>query len=125
MQVHRFLEQSAQKIPDKPAVWEKNTWTTFSQLDEKANRIANYLIGSGIRRGDRVAILFENSLEYIAAYYGILKAGAVTVALNTDTNPQTLEYLLNDAGAKSVIANGPLAGKTLAEVIEKYPKEIF
>ncbi|HGY56245.1 MAG TPA: AMP-dependent synthetase [Caldithrix abyssi] len=106
MLVHHFLENSAHTFPDKPAVWEKNNWFSFSGIDERANRIANYLIDNGVRRGDRVAILFENSVDYIAAYYGILKAGAVTVALNTDTNPQTLIYLLNDAGAKAVIANG-------------------
>ena len=106
MLVHHFLENSAHTFPDKPAVWEKNNWFSFAGIDERANHIANYLIANGVRRGDRVAILFENSVDYIAAYYGILKAGGVTVALNTDTNPQTLIYLLNDAGAKAVIANG-------------------
>ncbi|MCP4150452.1 MAG: AMP-binding protein, partial [bacterium] len=44
---------------------------TFSQLDERANKIGNYLKKAGILRGDRVALLYENSFDYISAYYGI------------------------------------------------------
>ncbi len=105
MQVHEFLERSAQRDPDRQAAWFKDEWKTFAELDAMANQVGNHLKGQGVRRGDRVALLYENSFDYIAAYYGILKAGAVTVALNTETTSDALRYLLANSGARAVITN--------------------
>ena len=55
------------------------TWKTF---DDKANRFANLLLTRGIRRGDKVAVLMMNSIEWLPVYFGILKAGALAVPLN-------------------------------------------
>jgi long-chain acyl-CoA synthetase len=103
MQIHHFLEDSAARFPDKEAVWFKGKWKTYSEIDSMANRLANYLVSVGVERGDRVAILYENSFEYIAAYFAVLKAGAVTVALNTETTSQALEYILNHSKAKAIV----------------------
>lgn len=55
------------------------TWRVF---DEKANRLANLLLKRGIKKGDKVAILLMNCLEWLPIYFGILKAGAIAVPLN-------------------------------------------
>ena len=55
------------------------TWSVF---DEKANRFANLLMSRGIRKGDKVAILLMNCLEWLPIYFGILKTGALAVPLN-------------------------------------------
>ena len=55
------------------------TWSVF---DEKANRVANMLLSRGIRKGQKVAILLMNCLEWLPIYFGILKTGAVAVPLN-------------------------------------------
>jgi acyl-CoA synthetase (AMP-forming)/AMP-acid ligase II len=102
--VNSFLTQSAERFPDKKAVWFKDNWLTFSQIEVKSNQLANYLKSRGINRGDRVALILENSFNYIIAYYAILKAGAVTVALNTETKSDGLIYLLNDSEAKAIIS---------------------
>ena len=52
------------------------TWSVF---DEKANRVANLLLGRGIRKGQKVAVLLMNCLEWLPIYFGILKTGAVAV----------------------------------------------
>jgi len=104
MQVNHFLENSAEKFPDKQAVWFKDNWLTFSDLEIKSNQLANYLKSRGIERGDRVALLLENSFNYVIAYYAILKIGAITVALNTETKSDGLVYLLNDSEAKAIIS---------------------
>ena len=106
MLVHQFLENSAQKYPDRNAAWYQDKWMTFSEIDKLANKVGNYLKDNGIRRGDRVALLYENSFDYIISYYGILKAGCVTVALNTETTSDALQYLLTNSGAKAIITNG-------------------
>src|SRR5512137_911477 len=105
MQVHEFLELSAQRYPGRKAAWFKDEWRTFAELDAMANQVGNCLKEHGVRRGDRVALLYENSFDYIAAYYGILKAGAVTVALNTETTSDTLRYLLTNSGARAIVTN--------------------
>lgn len=105
MQVNEFLEISAEKYPDKEAAWYQNKWMTFSEIDTLANKVGNYLKERGIKRGDRVALLYENSFDYIISYYGILKSGAVTVALNTETTTDSLQYLLQNSGARAIITN--------------------
>jgi acyl-CoA synthetase (AMP-forming)/AMP-acid ligase II len=68
---------------------------TYSQLNNQANNLATHLQKNGIRKGDRIALLLENSTEYIIAYYAILKAGAVASPLNPTLKPDGLNYLLN------------------------------
>ena len=106
MLVSSFLENSAAKSPDRDAVWYKDVWMTYGEIDVRANRLGNYLKERGIHRGDRVAILYENSFDYIVAYYAILKAGGVTVALNTDPTAEALVYTLNHSGARAIVTNG-------------------
>jgi len=103
MLVNKFLENSAEKFPDKKAVWYKDEWMTYGQIDSLSNKLANFLKSKGIERGDRVALLLENSFNYVIAYYAILKIGAITVALNTETKKEGLVYLLNDSDSKAII----------------------
>jgi len=105
MLIHHALEHSAQRFPEKKAVWYRDQWMNYGEIEDNANRLAQALIKNDVRRGDRVAILLENSFEYIISYYAILKSGAITVSLNTATTADALTYLLNDAGAKAVISN--------------------
>ena len=55
------------------------TWSVF---DEKANRVANMLLSRGVKKGEKVAILMFNSLEWLPIYFGILKTGAIAVPIN-------------------------------------------
>ncbi|MHC4539673.1 MAG: class I adenylate-forming enzyme family protein [Planctomycetota bacterium] len=105
MQINNFLEDAAWKFPDNKAVWYKGCWTSYGQIDVLANKLANYLKEIGISRGDRVAILYENSLDYIIAYFAVLKAGAVDVSLHAETTVGTLRHALNHSGAKALIAD--------------------
>ena len=104
MQVHHFLQNASQHYPDKEAVWYKNRWMTYGEIDALSNKMAHYLKERDIRRGDRVAILYENSFDYVVAYFAALKTGAVEVSLNTETTVETLTYALKDSGAKVVIS---------------------
>jgi acyl-CoA synthetase (AMP-forming)/AMP-acid ligase II len=104
MQINHFLEKSAEKFPDKRAVWYTGKWMTYSELDTAANKLANFLIKIGTKREDRIALLIENSFDYIISYFAGLKVGGIVVALNTDTTSDALEYLLNDSEAKIVIS---------------------
>ena len=105
MQVHNLLEIAATDYPDKNAVWYNDQWKTYSETNSAANKVSYFLLQHGIKRGDRVAVLHENSFDYIAIYFGILKAGAVVVGLNTETNRESLLYLLNNSESKIIFSS--------------------
>ena len=79
------------------------TWRVF---DEKANRLANLLVKRGIRKGDKVAILLMNCLEWLPIYFGILKSGAIAVPLNFRYTAEEIKYCLNLSDT-SVLIFGP------------------
>ncbi len=79
------------------------TWAVF---DEKANRVANLLLSRGILKGQKVAILLMNCLEWLPIYFGVLKAGAVAVPLNFRYTADEIEYCLKKADA-DVLFYGP------------------
>ncbi|MBR2207233.1 MAG: acyl--CoA ligase, partial [Synergistaceae bacterium] len=65
------------------------TWSVF---DEKANRVANLLLSRGVKKGQKVAILLMNCLEWLPIYFGILKTGAIAVPLNFRYSSEEIEY---------------------------------
>ncbi len=94
MLVHNFLKNSVKKYPDKTAVIIGGDRFDYTRINQSSTCLANGLIAEGIKKGDRVAILLENSLEYIVSYYAVLKAGGVAVPLGTDVKPKKLQSLL-------------------------------
>ncbi len=117
---------SAENFPSKTAIIAKSREYSFSDLKESAEKLANYLTSSGIKRGDRVAIYMNNSWQNIVSIYGITLAGAVFLVINPQTKADKLSYILNDSGAKTLISesglNHELASalkdsKTIQEVI--------
>ena len=79
------------------------TWNVFN---EKANRLANLLLSRGIKKGDKVAILLMNCLEWLPIYFGILKTGAIAVPFNFRYSSDEIEYCANLAEV-DVILFGP------------------
>ncbi len=72
---------------------------TYRQLGDAVNRFANVLVNLGVKRGDRVAIYLPNCPQFVIAYYGTLKAGAVVAPINPLYVPRELEFQLQDSGA--------------------------
>lgn len=94
------------------------TWNVFN---EKANRFANMLIGRGIKKGDKVAILLMNCLEWLPIYFGILKTGALAVPLNFRYASDEIAYCLNLSEADILVFGPEFIGRVeeIADTISK------
>lgn len=105
MLIHNFLENSASNHPDKVAVIHDDRRTTYNQLNTQADNLAAHLLQNGVRKGDRIALLFKNCTEYVISYYATLKAGAVAAPLNPGLKPDGLQYFLNHLEPTAIITS--------------------
>ncbi len=94
------------------------TWNVFN---EKANRFANMLISRGVKKGDKVAILLMNCLEWLPIYFGILKTGAIAVPLNFRYAPDEIEYCLNLAEVDILVFGPEFIGR-IEEIADNISK---
>ncbi|MDD7650724.1 class I adenylate-forming enzyme family protein [Cloacibacillus porcorum] len=94
------------------------TWSVF---DEKANRCANLLLSRGIKKGDKVAILMMNSLEWLPLYFGILKTGALAVPLNFRYTAEEIKYCLELADVDALFFGPEFIGR-VEDICEQIPR---
>jgi len=109
MLVHNMLDLTAHERPSSSALIAGDVTLTFADVKAASERIAAGLAILGVRRGDRVALLAENSLSFPICLFGILKAGAIAVPLNPTIRSERLVYLLNDCSPRILIADCKLA----------------
>ena len=97
------------------------TEITWKDFDKRANRFANLLLSRGIKKGDKVAILLMNCLEWLPIYFGILKAGAIAVPLNYRYTAEEIRYCV-DLSDSDVLVFGPEFIGRVEEICDKMPK---
>lgn len=100
MNIARNLENAAFHFADRLAVIEGNKCVTFAELNGDANRIASALVNLGVCPGDHIAICAPNSYEWLAFYFGILKAGGVAITFSHLMKKDELSRVLNDCRPK-------------------------
>lgn len=100
----RFLDIAARRFPSASATMYYDSTLSYRTLRRHANRFANALTALGIKRSDRVALLLPNCPQYVIAYYGAMKAGAIVVNLNPLSEAGELRHHLADSGARAVLA---------------------
>jgi fatty-acyl-CoA synthase len=102
-------EVSARRYPDKPFLVFYDTALTFAEVFAEAEHIAGFLERQcGVRKGDRVLLLTQNSPQFVIAYYGILRANAVVVPLNPMNLTQEIARYAADAAARTIIVSQEL-----------------
>ncbi len=147
MLITDVLRQNAKLYPNETALVEINprfepesriTWREYSLMqpepgqpfrrelswkdfDEKSSRFANFLMTRGCKKGDKIAILLMNSIEWLPIYFGILKAGAVAVPLNYRYTAEEIRYCLDKADC-SMLAFGPEFVGRMEEICDCIPK---
>ncbi len=101
----------ARLTPDKPAVRDSKRSLTYLQWHERANRLANALLGIGLTKGDRVALLAYNCVEWMEIYAALAAAGLVAVPINFRLTPAEISFIVKHSEARAVIAQEDLAEK--------------
>jgi long-chain acyl-CoA synthetase len=106
--VFHFLDEAARLCPQRICLIFKGKTTTYREVSDQTDRLADRLRRLGIRRGERVGICMPNCPEFVLAYFAILKAGAVVVATNPLYTPPEIVHQVNDAGLETVFCAGSL-----------------
>lgn len=114
-----MFEQSVHKFADQPAFMNMGSTMTFRKLEERSRAFAAYLQNDlKLKKGDRVALMMPNVLQYPIALFGILRAGMIAVNVNPLYTPRELEHQLNDSGAKAIVIVSNFA-YTLEKVVDR------
>lgn len=125
--VHRFaslkdmLASSCERFADRPAYRSMGATISFRQLDDASRAFAAWLQKvAGLQRGDRVALMMPNLLQYPVVLFGVLRAGMVVVNVNPLYTPRELEHQLKDADVRAIVVLENFA-HTLEQVIASTP----
>mgnify|MGYP006280349073 CR=1 FL=1 len=105
MLVHEFLENSTYRDPSKEALICEAGRYKYQDIAQKSDAIMKLLLGSGLKKSDRVIIWLPNSLESAVSIFGILQAGGIMVVVNNQVKPDKLRYIINDCTAKVLITD--------------------
>ena len=116
--VSRILRRARSFYPDRIAVVDGDDRLTYAELGVRVDRLASALLGLGLKRGDRVAILDWNSRRYLEAYYACAQAGLAFLPLNSRLAPRELEYIFEDSEAAVLLLSTPFLG-TYEQVRDK------
>ena len=106
-----YLSKRAHLNPDMEAVVDPATSRRFTyfEIDQRANKVANALVELGVKKGDRVALLLMNGVEFYESFFALAKIGAICVPLNWRLVADELSYILDDAGATMLIYGNDFA----------------
>ena len=98
-----FLQQAAQRFPDRPCSIFKGHAVTYREMDVLTDCLAAALVSMGVRPGQPVGIFMPNTAQFVMAFYAILKAGGIVVATNPLYTAREIEHQMNDAGIEILL----------------------
>ena len=119
MDLWSLVKKGFMDHPEKIAVVHGDRRVTFRELEHRIDKAVNMLYGLGLKKGDAVSILAENSLTALEAQYALFKGGFIWTPLTFRNHPKENAYYLNNSGAKAIILQGQFA-----EGIESVRNEI-
>ncbi|MCP5046012.1 MAG: amino acid adenylation domain-containing protein, partial [bacterium] len=129
--IHRLFREQARRTPDRTAVIIRNTFVTYAKLNRQADLLANLLAEKGVQPGMIIAIMMERSIEMMIGLFGILRAGAAYLPIDSNYPGERVDFMLKDSGTGVILIHNdvlrfytppaaaggvPLSGGELAEV---------
>ena len=117
------ITSAAEQYPDQDAIVCRKEKLTYGQLEQRSNQLARVLMEEGVRRGDRVGIYLDKSLESAIAIYGIMKAGAAYVPLDPSAPLARLHYVTQDCGIRYLVS-APNKRRGLAPLLAEHGNSI-
>lgn len=116
-----MLQAAVRKFGDRPAFENFGVTMSFDEIDRKSRDFAAYLVSTlGLQKGERVAVMMPNLINYPIALFGILRAGLVVVSVNPLYTARELAHQLNDSGARAIVVHEG-AAHTLQQVVDHTP----
>lgn len=117
----------AQVTPDKTAIIYEDESLSYLRLNERVNRCAHLFLEKGMSKGDRVAVVLLNCIEFLEAYFASAKLGLIFVPLNWRLAPPELEYQLKDCGARMLLFHDSFVGPvdSIRRSVEVDPDKIL
>jgi amino acid adenylation domain-containing protein len=116
--VYDSIIRAAEAAPEREAVVDEFSVSTYQELADEALRVARLLQDEGLRRGDRVALYLDNTAQCAAALFGTLIAGGVFLVVNPQTKAEKLSFILVDSGARFLLSEGHSINVAAAAVAE-------
>ncbi|WP_404332702.1 class I adenylate-forming enzyme family protein [Mesobacillus maritimus] len=105
MNLDRLLQKHAESKPENLALgWEGGTYT-YRELNEKVQKLANQFYLNEIKQGERIAIILENSPEFVISYYASMRVGAINVPINPALTSREFEIIINDSAPTIIVTN--------------------
>ena len=123
MLVHQFLDYYARNTPDVPCLTQEEVTHTYGEVKDRSVQLANALEDAGVTKGQRVAILGENSVEHLLVFMATSRIGAVSVPLNYRLAPAELAFIIGDANVRVLIVLDELA-ETFAGLREQIADDV-
>jgi long-chain acyl-CoA synthetase len=114
--LHSVIDDQASKRPAKTAFVQGHRSVSYRELSRNVTRLASFLIEAGVRKGDRIGILSENSPEYVSGYFGIQKTGAIAVDINYQYSVREIRKILAHCLPTAIIVEGKYLGG-IADVV--------
>ena len=103
-----LLKRAAARFADRTAVTDGERRVSFSEIERDANRFANYLVARGLKPGEKISTICNNSVEFVKALFGIHRAGLVWVPINTMLGPADMDYILDHAEVRFALIDDNL-----------------
>ena len=123
MNLSRTLQTVARHLGQAPAITFEGRQLTYAAFEHQAATIAGALASRhGLKAGDRVALIMENSLEFLPALYGIWRAGLCAVPVNAKLHAKEMAWIVEDSGAKLVLASAGVAGNLSSLTDQAFPR---
>ena len=105
LNIGEIVKVNATKYPNKLALKDIKRQLTFEELNERTNRLANGLLKSGLNKGDKVAVLSNNSIEFMEIYVAAAKGGFIIVPLNFRLHPHDIAYIIKNSDSKLLLVD--------------------